>query len=628
MNLPDKHPSNVSFDELTGHSYQDDEPDPQWHYQGRSVETLRSSCPPYFSQSAADQNDAHSVCPLTGFHITSLTQSASNVFDVSDIPNIPESSIYRYFPENYAESIDHELSVISSSYHCDQPCLSAIEPGIRKPTLANRLNSDHHSTHLPAELANPQDSRPVAVASPLNLQQSTGYNPVISTKIHADQSSQAEHRRKRQREYQRKLRKNPAYRMRERKRHREHYRERYRTDPTYAERRRLQSRLRYQNDPVFAERRRLANRRRYRDDSSYAERRKKLARERRQQDPVYAKGQNIYIRVYDRMKKIVAKEEASKLAAKARKEYLQSVNCPETSGDLPQASTSAETRQNANENSDAPPLGNEPDTREPASANRLNPDYHLTNLPAELANPQDSRPVAVASLVEASENLSSISESSDSAQASGAAGKFFTYPAKQMPITIMDSKIRCQDETSEVSEKSEKAGSGSELEIKISRVWSMAVEEGFHFVKNSYQHSNIQTSLIVQADNLGNEFVQSCSTQKNPMIRHQQNHKNEKPYKCKECNKMYSQRSGLLFHQRRHAGINPYECKQCPKRFVQRCNLVAHERIHTGEKPFKCGQCNKSFTQKGHLTTHRRTHRRERPLSASNAIEALSKKAI
>ena len=401
---------------------------------------------------------------------------------------------------------------------------------------------------------------------------------------------------------------------------------RYQTNPVIAERRRMNNRLRYQTDPVIAERRRARNRQRYRDDPLYAEHKKKLTRERRQHDPVFAEGQKIYIRVYSRMKKKVAREEASKLAASARKEYLQSVNCPEASGDLPQASTSAETRQNANENSDAPPLGNEPDIMEPASANRLNPDYHLTNLPAELAHPQDSRPVAAVSLAELSENLSSISESSDSAQASRAAGKLFTYPPKQMPITIMDSKDRRQDETSEVSEKPEKTGSGSELALKIMQVWSMGAEEGFHLVNNSYQHSNIQTSPITQADNVGNEFVHSCFTQKNPMIRHQQNHKDEKPFKCEECNKFYSSKSGLLFHLRGHAGIKPYQCKQCPKRFVQKCDLVTHERIHTGEKPFNCEHCNKSFTQRGHLTVHRRSHTGEKPLSASNAIGALSKK--
>ena len=559
MNLPDNRPSNVNFDELTGLSYQDDASNPRLHYQGRSVQTLRSSCPPYFIPSAPDHNEAHSVSPLTGFHITSLTQSASNGFNVSDIPNTPESSTYQHVPENYVASVDDELPVISSSHHCVQPCFSAIEPDIRKPTLANRLNSHHHLTNLPAELANPQDSQPVAVANPLNLEQAASDNPVNSTKIVADKSSQAERRRERrrelqrqryrnnpvvaerQREYQRELRKNPAYLKLERERQRKRHKERCQTDPAYVERRRARNRRRYQTDPAYAERRRAQTRRRNQTDPSYVERKNRLARERREQDPVFAEGQNIYIRVYCRMKKRVGKKEASTLAATARKEYLQSVNCPEVSGDLTRTSHSAVTRKNTNKNSDAP--GNEPDIKEPAL------------LP------------------------SSISESSDCAQATGAAGNFFTSPPKQMPITTVDCKERYQDEASEVSVEPGKVDNGNDSEIKIVRVWSMTIEEGSHFFNNSHQHINIQTSPIIQADNLGNEFVHRCVTPKNAMTGHQ--HKG--PYKCGDCDKGFAKKSNLKVHQRSHAGEKPYECQQCNRSFAQRSNFIAHRHTHRAE---------------------------------------------
>ena len=557
MNLPDNRPSNVNFDELTGLSCQYDTSDPRLHYQGRSVQTLRSSCPPYFIPSADDHNKAHSVCPLTGFHITSLTQSASNGFNVSDIPNTPESSTNQHVPENYVSSVDDELPVISSSYHCVQPCFSAIEPDIRKPTLANRLNSHHHLTNLPAELANPQDSQPVAVADPLNLQQATSDNPVNSTKIVADKSSQAERRRERrrqryrnnpvvaerQREYQRQRRKNPAHLALERERERKRHKERCQTDPAYVERRRARNRRRYQTDPAYAERQRVLSRRRNQTNPSYMKRKNRLARERREHDPIFAEGQKIYIRVYCRMKKRVGKEEASKLAASARKEYLQAVNCPEDSGDLTRTSSTAVTRQNTNKNSEAP--GNEPDVKEPAL------------LP------------------------SSISELSDCTQASGAADNFFTSPPEQMPITTVDFKERYQDQASEVSVETGKANNGNDSEIKIVRVWSMTIEEGSHFFNNSHQHINIQTSPIIQADNLGNEFVRRCVTPKNAMTGHQ--HKGEKPYKCSDCDKGFAKKSNLKVHQRSHTGKKPYECQQCNRRFAQRSNLIAHRHIHRAE---------------------------------------------
>ena len=397
MDLSGKHPSlHVGFDEAARHSYQYEASDPQLHHQGMSVQTLNASCPPYFSQSATEQNNADSFHPLTGFRIASLTQPVSNIFCILDIPVIPVSYIFGYVPENSVESVDDAPPIISSSYHRVQSPLSGNEPGIRGPTPANRLNSDHHLTNLPAELANPQDSRPVAVAKPLNLQQATSDNPVNSTKIVADKSSQAKRRRDIRRQ---RYRNDPVYAERERERLRKR-----REDPGYVEREKVRLRERYRNNPTYADQQKMRQRERYQTDPAYAERKRKLQRERRlkdpnaavrrkeryKNDPVYAEGQKTYNRVYDRMKRKVGKKEAAKLAATARKEYLQSVKCPGDSGDLPQNSTSAETTQNstsaettqnADENSDALPSGNEPDISEPASANCL---YHLTNLPPNL----------------------------------------------------------------------------------------------------------------------------------------------------------------------------------------------------------------------------------------------------
>ena len=114
--------------------------------------------------------------------------------------------------------------------------------------------------------------------------------------------------------------------------------------------------------------------------------------------------------------------------------------------------------------------------------------------------------------VEALEKLpSSTTESSDGAASSDTAGKFFTAsPLKKMLITILDSEELYLDEPFEVPVKPEmvqKADSGSESEIKTVQVWSMAVEEGSHFVNNSHRCSNIQISPIIQTDNLGNEYV-------------------------------------------------------------------------------------------------------------------------
>jgi hypothetical protein len=44
-----------------------------------------------------------------------------------------------------------------------------------------------------------------------------------------------------------------------------------------------------------------------------------------------------------------------------------------------------------------------------------------------------------------------------------------------------------------------------------------------------------------------------------------------------------------------------HPCPHCTKSFSAGNKLVQHIRVHTGEKPFKCAQCLKGFSQKGHL---------------------------
>ena len=226
---------------------------------------------------------------------------------------------------------------------CSQSYLSENEPDLSEQTPSDRLNLNHHLTILPAELTYPQDSRPAAVVNPPNLQQANSDNPVHSTIIVADKSSQAERRKER---HSNRYQNDPAYA----KRLKECLRKRYRNDPAFAERKREYQKQRRQNDPAFAERRRERQRERqrerYRNDPAFAERQREhrkgqkerqreRLRRRCQNDPVYAKGRRIHNNTYNKMKRKVSKEEASRLASVARAEYLRSVNSSEKAGVRP-----------------------------------------------------------------------------------------------------------------------------------------------------------------------------------------------------------------------------------------------------------------------------------------------------
>ena len=148
--------------------------DPQSYYKGISVQNLNSPRSACFSQSNTDQSKSHSIFPLNEFRIASLTQAVPDSFDKLDLTVSPESILDEYLPWNSDnESVDDALFPALSSYLCTQSCFSGNEPDIREPTLVNDFNQDHHVTDLPAGLANPQNSRPVDVINPLNLQQAT-----------------------------------------------------------------------------------------------------------------------------------------------------------------------------------------------------------------------------------------------------------------------------------------------------------------------------------------------------------------------------------------------------------------------------------------------------------------------
>ncbi|XP_035693813.1 zinc finger protein 625-like [Branchiostoma floridae] len=51
-----------------------------------------------------------------------------------------------------------------------------------------------------------------------------------------------------------------------------------------------------------------------------------------------------------------------------------------------------------------------------------------------------------------------------------------------------------------------------------------------------------------------------------------------------------------------------YRCEECNKKFRELGNLKAHVRTHTDEKHYMCEECSRQFTLLHHLKAHRMTH--------------------
>lgn len=398
---------NFAIGELAEFAPQSDATEPQLYYHGMSVQTTESLCSVRFSKSNADHEDAHSIHPLNQFRVALPKQGVSDDFDETDFSVTAKLVHDQYVPWNPDdEPLYDKLLSTESRYTSDQSSYSEGEPDAREPIAVSRLHPDHHSTNLPADHTDPQDSRSVAVVNPPDLQQSASDHPANSAEIIDDKSS----RRARYREWRRRRRQDPAYIERESKRRKDPAfvererlrRKKYRENPAYAERDKESLKKRRQNpayvervnerhrerererrkNPTVAERERAKNRERrklparaerekerkrqyYKDprikerekerrrlyckDPKYAERRN----ERYRSDPVYAGGQRTYINVYRKMVKKFGKEEAAKLASVAKKLYLQSANPPEGSDNSPQTSNSAEATQNSDDNLEA-----------------------------------------------------------------------------------------------------------------------------------------------------------------------------------------------------------------------------------------------------------------------------------
>ncbi|XP_067391333.1 zinc finger protein 646 [Emydura macquarii macquarii] len=83
-----------------------------------------------------------------------------------------------------------------------------------------------------------------------------------------------------------------------------------------------------------------------------------------------------------------------------------------------------------------------------------------------------------------------------------------------------------------------------------------------------------------------------------------QSQREERPFKCGQCQRSYRHAGSLVNHRRTHE-VGLFTCLLCCKEFSNPMALKNHLRIHTEERRHRCPDCGRSFRIASQLASHR-----------------------